>query len=192
MNKLNWKNVLEIVCRWYVFIFLNIYGLGKIMGGQFYRKGQLPEEVAKTTLEQASAYELAWSFMGFSFLYILFIGLSQIIGAWLLLWNRTKLLGVAILLPIMINIIVFDILFLDIKDALANAIIYFLMLLYILYFNKVKVTNAFNNLTATTSDKKATNPFKWQRLAAVLCIMALIFGIDQFFVNLIRSYYNTF
>lgn len=162
------------------------------MGGQFYRKGQLPEEVAKTTLEQASAYELAWSFMGFSFLYILFIGLSQIIGAWLLLWNRTKLLGVAILLPILINIIVFDILFLDIKDALANAIIYFLMLLYILYFNKIKVTNAFNNLTATTSDKKVANPFKLQRLAAVLCIMALIFGIDQFFVNLIRSYYNTF
>jgi len=49
--------------------------------------------------------------MGFSFFYILFIGVSQIIGAWLLMWNKTKLLGVMFLFPIMINILIFDLFF---------------------------------------------------------------------------------
>lgn len=186
MEKLNWIKILEIACRWYVFIFLNLYGLGKISGGQFYRRGQLPEEVANTTLAQANAFEIAWSFMGFSFYYILFIGVSQIIGAWLLLWDRTKILGVAILIPIMLNIIVFDIIFLDVKDALVNATIYFLMLLYILYANKGKVMNALAMLTNKELKPQREKIQRIKQVALVLAIMIVIFGVDQFFVNLIR------
>jgi hypothetical protein len=29
------QRVIELASRWYVFIFLNVYGLGKIAGGQF-------------------------------------------------------------------------------------------------------------------------------------------------------------
>ena len=90
------------------------------MGGQFFRRGQLPDVVAQTTLEQASAFEIGWTFMGYSFAYILFVGISQIVGAWLLLWNKTKLLGVTILFPILLNIIVFDLIFLDKKGALGR------------------------------------------------------------------------
>lgn len=188
MNKYDWGKMFEIVCRAYVFIFLNFYGIGKIMGGQFYRKGQLPVDVAQTTIEQASAYDLAWSFMGYSFLYILFVGVSQIIGAWLLVWNRTKILGVMILFPIMVNIIVFDIIFLDVKDALANAIIYFLMLNYILYFNKEKIIKAFQALTKTEDNKSKEKKRNLVRVGILFLIMAMIFGIDQFFVTLIRHY----
>ena len=189
MKKFNWNQIIEKACRWYVFIFLNLYGIGKIMGGQFYRKGQLPTDIANTTIEQASAYELAWSFMGYSFYYILFVGISQIIGAWLLMWNRTKLLGVIILFPIMINIIVFDIIFLDVKDALVNAILYFLMLLYILYANKEKVTAAFKALTQQDSvpTPSSEKPKYFIQLGMTLLLMAIIFGFDQFFVNLIRG-----
>ena len=183
----NWSKILEIVCRWYVFIFLNLYGIGKIMGGQFYRRGQLPEEVAHTTIEQASAYDLAWSFMGFSFYYILFIGLSQIIGAWMLLWNRTKILGVMVLFPIMINIIVFDIIFLDVKDALVNATIYLLMLIYILYANKEKVIKAFTALTLPEFKKQEEKTEKLKGLGLIILIMMIVFGIDQLLVNLIRN-----
>lgn len=187
MNKLIWPKIFELVSRWYVFIFLNFYGIGKIMGGQFYRKGELPEVVAQTTLEQASGYDLAWTFMGYSISYIVFIGLSQIIGAWLLLWNRTKLLGVLILFPIMVNIVVFDIIFLDVKDAVVNASLYLLMLVYILYFNREQVTNAFTALTSGGTDENSekTNPLI--RIGIALLVMAVIFGIDQFFVNLIRN-----
>ena len=187
MNKLDWEKVFEMVCRWYVFIFLNFYGFGKIMGGQFYRRGQLPQEIANTTIEQASAYDLAWSFMGYSFVYILFIGVSQIIGAWLLLWNRTKLLGVMILFPIMVNIIVFDCIFLDVKDALVNAMLYFLMLIYILFYNKEKVVKAFIALTVPRLKIEKEKSQVVKRVGVVLLIMLFVFGLDQFFVNLIRN-----
>ncbi len=186
MKNNDWGKMFEVVCRCYVFVFLNFYGIGKIMGGQFYRRGELPVEVAQTTIEQASAYDLAWSFMGYSFLYILFVGISQIIGAWLLISNRTKILGVMILFPIMVNIIVFDIIFLDVKDALANATIYFLMLLYILYFNREKVIEAFLALTKTSLPSSIEKSNKLKRIGFILLMMAVVFGIDQFFVNLIR------
>ncbi len=78
--------------------------------------------------------------MGYSFAYILFIGLAEVVGAWLLLWERTKLLGVAILLPVMVNILVFDIIFLDAYGALASATIYTVLLLVILICNKEAVS----------------------------------------------------
>lgn len=186
MKRINCKKVFELVSRYYVFFFLNFYGIGKIMGGQFYRKGKLPEAVAATTIADASAYDLAWSFMGYSFVYILFIGVSQIIGAWLLLWNKTKLLGVMILFPIMVNIVIFDIIFLDVRDALVNAILYTLMLLYVLYFNRSKVIQAFTSLTTIIPEDQVNKGQRIIMLVSVLLVIAVVFGIDQFFVNLIR------
>ena len=176
---------LELVARWYVFFFLNVYATGKIMGGQFYRKGELPPEVAASTLGNVDSFDLAWTFMGHSYWYILFIGISQLIGAWCLLWNRTKLIGVAILIPIMVNIIVFDIIFLDAYGALASASIYFFLLLAILYVNRDKVVKAFQALTPP--GETAKTPFKQQlqTIVIVLLIMALLFALDQFVVNLL-------
>lgn len=185
MKNIDKAQIFEWVSRFYVFIFLNIYGTGKILGGQFYRRGALPEEVAATTLGEASAYELGWTFMGYSIIYIAFIGLSQILGAWMLLWNRTKLLGVTILIPIMLNIIVFDIVFLETKGVLANATIYFLMLLYILYFNRVQVKEAFAALTFQLSPAKQASVLQVQNLLLTIVMMAIIFAVDQFLVNLI-------
>ena len=113
-------------------LFLNsFYGLGKILGGQFYTLTRIPDEIAKMPIGQVPDFELAWTFMGRSFGYILFIGLAEIIGACLLLSNKTKLIGTLILIPIMVNVIVFDIFFLDAYGALGSATIYFLMLLTI-------------------------------------------------------------
>ena len=62
--------VVDLAARWYVFIFLNIYGIGKMIGGQFYRRDHLPPDVAKTLLGEAGPFELAWTFMGYSFAYM--------------------------------------------------------------------------------------------------------------------------
>ena len=97
------KKIFELVLRQCVFIILNIYAISKIFGGQFYMKGKLPAEIAKTTLGEASSFSLAWAFMGHSYFYILFVGFTQLIGAWFLLWNKTKLIGVLILIPIVSN-----------------------------------------------------------------------------------------
>jgi hypothetical protein len=176
------RSVIDLAARWYVFIFLNIYGIGKIAGGQFYRQGRLPEEVANTVLGKASAFDLAWTFMGHSFAYILFIGLAEVLGAWLLLWERTKLLGVAVLLPIMVNIVVFDVIFLDKYGALASATIYTLLLLAILACNKETVRQAVQALTP--KPVSASFQRKAKVVIVALLTMGLLFAFDQCLVNL--------
>lgn len=181
---MNPKRIIELICRLYVFVFLNIYGLAKLIGGQFYQRGELPAEVANSTLAEASAFDLAWTFMGYSLAYMSFIGLSEIIGACLLLWDRTKLLGVTILIPIMVNVIVFDIIFLDAYGALASACIYFIMLLTILYLNQGRVKEVWSIMTRPSQTVSLSFQQNWKTWGLVLVCMALIFfGIDQVLVN---------
>lgn len=173
------RQTVELAARWYVFIFLNLYGIGKLLGGQFYRRGRLPEDVANTLLGQAGAFELAWTFMGYSFAYILFVGVSQIVGAWMLLWDKTKLLGVAILMPILVNIVVFDIIFLDTYGALASAVIYLSMLLVVLACNHERVWQSIQALIPAGAGEGLT----WRKAGAALLLMAILFAFDQTLVN---------
>jgi hypothetical protein len=180
MNKKNLKQIFEIVLRQCVFIILNIYAISKIFGGQFYMKGKLPAEIANTTLGEASSFSLAWTFMGHSYFYILFVGFTQLLGAWLLLWNKTKLLGVLILIPIMVNIIIFDIIFLDVYPALANAIIVFLMLMLILFFNKELISEAYQKIINSPINLKVPLKRKLITFGITILIIILIFTFDSF------------
>jgi len=180
MKKVNLEEIFELVLRQCVFIIINIYAISKLLGGQFYMKGKLPAEIANTTLGEASSFSLAWTFMGHSYYYILFVGITQLVGAWFLLWNKTKLLGVLILIPIMINIIIFDILFLDVYPALANAIISFLMLLLIMFFNKEKIIEAFQVLTNFSVKPKVQLKRRILTLMITIIIIILIFTFDSF------------
>jgi hypothetical protein len=179
------QRVIELAARWYVFWFLNVYGLGKILGGQFYRRGRLPEDVAKTLLGEANAFDLAWTFMGYSFAYILFIGLAEVIGAWLLLWERTKLFGVAVLLPVMVNIVVFDIIFLDTHGATASATIYTLLLFVILFCNRESVAQALRALVPQAQPQQIPLKQKAKTAFVALVAMGLLFALDQWLVNLL-------
>ena len=119
------KKYLELALRFYVCLKIGIYAVGKMAGGQFFAKGKLPTELAAKPLQEVVGFELAWTFFGYSYEYVLFIGISQLIGGLLLLWDKTKLLGVAILIPILLNIIVVDIFFKISVGALFSAIFYF-------------------------------------------------------------------
>ena len=112
MNKINYKEMFEMVCRLYVFFFLAAYGLAKVIGAQFYTPDLIPSEIETTPIKQLSNFDLAWIFMGRSYGYMLFIGIGEVIGALMLLFNKTKLVGTFILIPILVNVIVFDIFFL--------------------------------------------------------------------------------
>jgi hypothetical protein len=176
----------ELGARWYVFLFLNVYGWGKLLGGQFYRKGNLPPEVAATPLGEASAFELGWTFMGYSPGYIAFVGISQIIGAWCLLWPKTKLLGVAILIPILVNIIAFDLVYLDAPGALLAACLYLGLLVYVLYGNRSKIHRAFLVLTDQQTSPALSYPFRpWKSVVMVLVLMSVLFCLDQALVGLV-------
>ena len=134
---------------------------------------------------QVPDFELAWVFMGRSFGYILFIGIAEIIGACLLLFNKTKLIGTLILIPIMANVIVFDIFFLDAYGALGSATLYFLMLLTILIINKETIIKVLVELVSTKIVSQISSKEKVFKYLIVLAIIILIFIGDQVIVNLL-------
>jgi hypothetical protein len=185
MNSTLIKQATELACRLYVFFFINVYGIGKILGGQFYTPDRIPPDVAAVPLGKAESFDLAWTFMGHSYAYILFVGILQIVGAWMLLFRRTKLIGACILLPVLANIIVFDINFLDMYGALLSACIYFTMLLIILWLNKEQMVAAIRSLLHPSPPVSVSFKQKLGIFLAACGIMALVFLCDQLLVNFI-------
>ena len=183
MKKFDFKEILELVCRLYVFFFLFVYGIGKVIGAQFYTPDVIPPDIETMPIGLVPDFELAWVFMGRSYGYMLFIGLAEITGALLLLFNKTKLIGTLILIPIMINVIVFDIFFLDEYGALAGATLYLLMLLAILVINKEKMSTAIKGLISPEALVKTSSKEYILKYVIVLVIIGLIFIGDQLIVN---------
>ena len=183
MKRFDFKEILEITCRLYVFFFLTAYGVGKVIGAQFYTPASMPEGLDLIPLGQVSDFDLAWVFMGRSYGYMLFIGLAEVLGAILLLSNKTKLIGTLVLIPIMVNVIVFDIFFLDEYGALAGATLYLLMLIAILFINKEKMIAIFNDLINIKKTSKTSSKEKIYKYLIVAAIIILIFIGDQLIVN---------
>jgi hypothetical protein len=146
----------ELALRIYVWVKLSLYGFGKILGGQFYRPGKFPTEIKLITLENAGGFDLAWTFFGFSQQYIYFIGISQIIGAFLLLFEKTKIAGMLILVPILLNIIVMDYIFGIPQGALLSAICYFTALCMIAYMNKRTIVRMIVAMTTVDNTGRIT------------------------------------
>lgn len=174
---------LELAARWYVFLMLTIYGIGKLAGGQFYRKGFLPPHLARKALADVSGFELAWTFMGHSPKYVAFVGLSQIVGAVLLLHSRTKLFGVAILVPILLNIIVFDVVFDVPAGALVSGSLYLSLLFFVLYANWHKVHRILREMWYLLPNEKAPQPEGLMLAGIIILLIVLLRGIEQAMMN---------
>ncbi len=172
----------ELAARWYVFLLLNIYGWGKIFGGQFYRNGHLPAPLSAKTLQQLSGFELAWTFFGYSYSYVLIIGITQIAGAALLLWDKTKLIGIAVLLPVLVNIIVVDACFGIPRGALLSASIYLSLLIAVLFINRGKVKAALAILLASTKEISSLK-MRFVSMLVVLIMLAVFFLLEQLILN---------
>jgi len=83
---------------------LTMFGLQKIFHLQF----NAPLAMLDEPLSSFSNQWLTWSYFARSYGFAVVIGISQIIGSGLLLFNRTRLLGAIFVLPILLNIIFID------------------------------------------------------------------------------------
>lgn len=173
MKKLNWPLILEWALVLNVCFKLFIYGTGKILGGQFYLKGKIPQEIGMITLAETGSYNLAWTFFGHSMGYILFIGISQIVGAILFAIPRTRLIGGAILIPILLNIIVVDYFYGVAYGALFSACFYLASILWVFYVYRGKVIAAFKQLVSFERKK--------ERRKRLLPILMIILGVAVVF-----------
>jgi len=108
-NLKNWQvyrdrifQIIRLVFTYYLALQLLKYGFHKLFKAQFY----LPEpNTLYTPLGQVSKDLMFWSTMGTSYGYNVFMGLLEIIPAILLLFRKTRLLGLLIAFPVLLHVV---------------------------------------------------------------------------------------
>ena len=92
------------VIRYSIALDLTMIGWQKLFRLQF----STPLARLDMPFSSFSPEDLTWAYFGQSRVFVCIIGGIQILGSFLLLFNRTKLVGVFVLLPVMLNIILLN------------------------------------------------------------------------------------
>ena len=124
-------------------------------------------------MADVSSFDLAWTFFGRSKFYIFFIGMSQVIGGVLFAFRRTKLLGAAILILILANIIVIDVCFGVTPGDTFSAATYLSVVCVVLIMNREQVANVLQAMVSQRDVEHTTGNWS-RRLGTGLLIAALI------------------
>jgi hypothetical protein len=92
----------------YVLAFAMLgYGLHKV-GSVMNQFAEPSVEQLMRTYGESSPMNLVWTFMGASQAYTKFAGLGEVVGALLLIWRRTTILGAAVSFGVMLNIVMLN------------------------------------------------------------------------------------
>src|SRR5579863_2420923 len=116
------------IIRYWLAVEIFNYGFAKILGSQFdpsfFRSDSLWNSLA--------GQELTWNYFSYSYAMSVILAGIQIVGSAFLLFRKTTLLGVILLLPVMVNIVLIDIFYSLPGGALLNAVLFTLGLSYLL------------------------------------------------------------
>ncbi len=122
--------------------------------------------------ETVTGHQIMWMFYGYSKSYILIIGLLELIGAICLLFQKTRLFACFLLTTILTNIILQNF-FYEIS-ALKITILYQLLILVILYFDRLKLKKLLITLFTPTK-----HPYKNYFLLGFAIIVAILFVLFE-------------
>jgi len=91
----------QVILRVFLSFAMLLYGLVKVFKGQF---GDTSLELLLQPVGEMSPMGLAWTFMGHSLAYNIFIGFAEVLGAVLLFYRKTLTLGSMIIVGVMTNV----------------------------------------------------------------------------------------
>jgi len=140
-------DIIENTICWIVAFTMFVYDVGKI--AQF----NTAIEIEKT-LPELTGIELMWAFYDYSLPFAIIIGLLEILGAVLIFFKKTRLIGCILTSTILINIILEDIFFNVHTEALITAIVIQLFVFIILWMNKSTVIEVFKLLTKNATEQQ--------------------------------------
>lgn len=156
--------------RYWLAYSISVYGFAKILKTQL----QSPVYRLDMPLGDLNGFALTWYYFGYSYTLAVILGLFQVGGSVLLLFRRTTLMGVMVLLPVMINIVLIN-LFYDIAaGAFFNSIIYTLTLIYLLFNDFEKLKAAFWDLVERFP--VIGSKYSWAKNGLRVLVIAAAFG----------------
>src|SRR5215469_16828349 len=156
---------LEWLCYLSAFLLFT-YGLSKLLGRQF----TLSPEMALRPVGSLSGYQLAWFYYSYSHVYAVILGLIQLAGGVLLLFRKTALLGAALMLPVMTNILMINVFFVIAWGALCTSAFIFASMLAVLWHHRDVLVSVF----WTHQTGEPVNVRRYYRITAVVVVLLVL------------------
>lgn len=170
-------NVFEWIAVYIVAVYMIIYGVSKQMQFGDFQSYREP-------INSLDPMNLMWAFYSFSKPYAVIIGVFEVLGAVLLMIPRTRIFGGFVLSSILINIILQDYFFKVHAGALANAILFQLLILIILFKHRFKILDAFKILSG-----KFIFKIRWVYIPVAIIMIAII-ELLMFSINYLIKFLN--
>lgn len=191
ITRLKQNNLLEklsTVCYfilvYWLSYFLIRYGFDKIIGEQFYFPAP---NTLHTPVGYLSKDILFWSTMGTSSTYNYFMAVTEIVAGCLLLWKRTRFLGLICSLGVLANVLATNIGF-DISVKYLSGLLLFTSIILLSYhFQYLKLLVGIHS-TPKNSVPELTIPKVWKRVLKTVII--ILFASETIFYGFI--YKNEF
>jgi hypothetical protein len=142
------------------------YGSSKLLGRQF----SLPAEIALRPVGSLSGYQLAWFYYSYSHVYAVILGLIQLAGGALLLFRKSALLGAALTLPVITNILMINVFFHIAWGALCTSAFIFASMLAVLWRHRHALVGVFWTEQAT----EPASARRYYRTIAALVVLLVI------------------
>jgi len=178
VNKHEEANVLAFwqgALRYFLALDLCVFGVMKFFHLQFITPLALLDNPFKTI----PSGDIMWAFFGRSYVFTVIIGSLEILGSLMLVFRKTRLLGVIVLIPVMLNVFLLD--FFYNTGAPIYVAIEIIALVYLLLIEKDRLVKFF---LVDKSDLPQFN-FKsaaWKNVArlSVVAIPLLLMAINKF------------
>ena len=175
---------LERVFRYFTVIYMYKYSIIKLNQTQF----EHGKQFYNYTFNELSLQDSFWAFFSLSPHYMFVTGIFEMVGAFLLLFEKTKLIGVMILFPILLNVFLLDFFYeIDLR-AFVNVCFYLMALLLTMYVSKNQMVIIFKGITGNQSikeeiksycNKKAMLKFIWIGLGMLITYFLINICIKQ-------------
>ena len=139
-NSEKYKNLLIVLLRFWIAFHVCIFGFEKIIDVNFSFSYHINDSLASTLTGQ----ELTWKYYGYSYGLSIIVALLQIAGGVALLFRRSILLGLILLMPVMFNILLINLFYNIGPITCFTSIIIMLGLAYLLMQYKENIIALFN------------------------------------------------
>ena len=170
-------NIFEWIAVYIVAVYMIIYGVSKPMQFGDFQSYREP-------INSLDPMNLMWAFYSFSKPYAVIIGVFEVLGAVLLMIPRTRIFGGFVLSSILINIILQDYFFKVHAGALANAILFQILIVMILFKHRFKILDAFRTLSS-----KFIFKIRWIYIPIGIMMIAII-ELLMFSINYLIKFLN--
>lgn len=145
---------------------LLLYGTSKLLGRQF----SVPPGLALRPVGSLSGRDLAWYYYSYSHVYATLLGLIQLAGAALLLFRKTTLLGAAVVMPVITNILMINVFYFIAWGATCTSTFIFAAMVAVLWHDR----NALLGVFWTSQASEPAELRRRHRMIAAAVILSVI------------------